>query len=66
MKLKVNGEVVVFDLSVSVEDLMVQFHCDPHATALAVNGSFVPRHLRDQVALKDGDEVELVVPMQGG
>lgn len=36
------------------------------ATATAVNGQFVPRDARDGTALKDGDQLEVLAPMQGG
>jgi len=34
--------------------------------ATAVNGSFVPRSERIDMALKDGDRLEVLSPMQGG
>lgn len=66
MKLIVNGEEIILEGVISVKALMERFHCDMNATALAVNRMFVPRNLRDKIEFKDGDEVELIVPMQGG
>lgn len=34
--------------------------------ATAVNGRFVPTTVRPDTALADGDEIEVVAPMQGG
>ena len=34
--------------------------------ATAVNGTFVPATLRRTHLLQDGDQVEVVAPMQGG
>ena len=34
--------------------------------ATAVNETFIPAALRDSHALKHGDRVEVVAPMQGG
>ena len=34
--------------------------------ATAVNGRFVPAALRPSTALGNGDEIEIVAPMQGG
>ena len=34
--------------------------------ATAVNGRFVPVAARGDTALADGDEIEVVAPMQGG
>lgn len=34
--------------------------------ATAVNGDFVPARKRADVALSEGDRIEIVAPMQGG
>jgi sulfur carrier protein len=34
--------------------------------ATAVNGNFVPLVLRDTLELGDGDQIEVLAPMQGG
>jgi sulfur carrier protein len=34
--------------------------------AVARNGEFVPRASYTNINLKDGDEIEIVAPMQGG
>ena len=34
--------------------------------ATAVNGEFVPARKRPEVALSEGDRIEVVAPMQGG
>ncbi len=39
---------------------------DPASVATAVNGGFVPRPLRPQTPLADGDKIEVLSPMQGG
>ena len=36
------------------------------AVATAVNGHFVPRTARAETTLRDGDQVEVLAPMQGG
>lgn len=36
------------------------------AIATAVNGQFIPRDARDGTVLKDGDQLEVLAPMQGG
>lgn len=34
--------------------------------ATAVTGQFVAKHIRDSHLINDGDQVEVVAPMQGG
>lgn len=36
------------------------------AIATALNGAFVPKGARDGTALRDGDRIEVLSPMQGG
>jgi sulfur carrier protein len=36
------------------------------AIATALNGQFVPREARQTTALKSGDQLEVLAPMQGG
>ncbi|WP_299769473.1 sulfur carrier protein ThiS [uncultured Pseudoteredinibacter sp.] len=38
----------------------------PKQFAVALNGNFVPREQYDKSSLQEGDELELLVPMQGG
>ncbi|WP_299975953.1 sulfur carrier protein ThiS [uncultured Pseudoteredinibacter sp.] len=38
----------------------------PKQFAVALNGNFVPREQYDKSSLREGDELELLVPMQGG
>lgn len=39
---------------------------DPASVATAVNGDFVPRPMRAQTVLAEGDRIEVLSPMQGG
>jgi sulfur carrier protein len=34
--------------------------------AVALNGTFVPRQEHANTNIKDGDDIEIVAPMQGG
>lgn len=52
-----------FFASLKEEDSALQL---PKQFAVALNGNFVPREHYDKSALQDGDELELLVPMQGG
>lgn len=36
------------------------------ALATALNGQFIPREARAATALKEGDRLEVLAPMQGG
>ena len=67
MKLTVNGQKQVLDLEQPhVEGLLAHLGYEPRYLAVAVNQSFVSRHAYATVQLEDGDDVEILRPMQGG
>ncbi|WP_129774755.1 sulfur carrier protein ThiS [Peristeroidobacter soli] len=65
MKITLNGverEIAESRLEQALRELG---YCDgPIATA--VNGQFVPKKQRLEIALNEGDRIEVVAPMQGG
>lgn len=65
MNLTINGEarkVQAGDLAALLQELAMH----DRVVATALNGEFVPKGRRAQQALRDGDTVEIVSPMQGG
>lgn len=65
MKIICNGE----QRDVAADTLARVLHELGYAGAVvatAVNGAFVPVSLRQNTALKSGDAVEVLAPMQGG
>lgn len=34
--------------------------------AVAINGTFVPKSAHETLQVNDGDEIDIVAPMQGG
>ncbi|WP_368184645.1 sulfur carrier protein ThiS [Aestuariibius sp. HNIBRBA575] len=47
-------------------EILVELGYANPATATALNGQFVPRTARDTVRVSDGDQLEILAPMQGG
>ncbi|WP_158746350.1 sulfur carrier protein ThiS [Acidisphaera sp. L21] len=65
MKILVNSEerdIAGPTLATALDEL--GYTCAVIATAL--NGRFVPARRRAEVILRDGDQLELLAPMQGG
>lgn len=65
MKLNINGKLESLDGEHTIASLLHHRGQDGRV-AVAVNEEFVPRAAYGEVALKEGDEVEIVAPMQGG
>ncbi|MCV6605447.1 MAG: sulfur carrier protein ThiS [Porticoccaceae bacterium] len=65
MKISINGEHCNFADGITLTELLNQYGAvEPYV--VAVNTEFVPRPNYDQVALKDGDLIDVVQPLQGG
>ena len=60
--------LLVVAAAASVADLVFQARADRivAVVATALNGEFVASAARDAVALSEGDQVEVLAPMQGG
>lgn len=65
MKIRLNGKWEEVPEPLSLGDLIRRQGIPPYYAA-AVNGDFVPRSQHDTTMLADGDEVEIVGPVQGG
>jgi len=65
MRISLNGNTH----EVAAENLADALHALGYGEAIiatAVNGRFVPAAQRRECKLTDGDEIEVVAPMQGG
>lgn len=60
----VNGEKK--NTAKTIADVLKESGYDGKLVAVARNGSFVPRASYANTNLQDGDEIEIVAPMQGG
>jgi len=65
MKLEVNGEPREV-AGPTLSDALEELGWNEARVATALNGAFVPKGARAQTALKDGDRLEVLAPMQGG
>ena len=66
MEIRFNGEATRVDSAMPLSELLAQMEDLPQNFAVAVNEAFVPREAYADTQLNEGDDVELLVPMQGG
>jgi thiazole synthase len=66
MQIKVNGERREFAPPLSVAGLAEQLRLNPKQVAIERNREIVPKSTYAQVALHDGDEIEIVAFIGGG
>jgi sulfur carrier protein len=64
--LKINGQSRSFPAPLKVARLIEELELGGKRIALERNGEIVPRSQFDQVALADGDALEIVVAVGGG
>lgn len=65
IQVTINGEKQTLNDGVSVLALL-EHRKQAAGVAVAVNGEFVPKSQHATRLLQDGDEVDIVAPMQGG
>lgn len=65
MNIQINGanNVVKSD---TIFDLLIELNYGDAVVATALNGDFIPETLRKNTSLKNGDQIEILAPMQGG
>ena len=66
MQIKVNGEAREFAAPISVLALAEQLALNPAQVAVERNRAIVPRSAYAEVALAEGDEIEIVTFIGGG
>ncbi|WIY23855.1 sulfur carrier protein ThiS [Parasedimentitalea psychrophila] len=65
MNIQLNGKPRS-TLATTLAQLLAEAGFGSATVATAVNGAFVPLALRTRQDLKDGDQIEVLAPMQGG
>lgn len=65
MDILLNGAPQPIDPSSTLAELIAQLYGE-QAVAVALNGCFVARELRQKTFLAEGDELEILSPRQGG
>lgn len=66
MKIIINGQKKTFTAPLDLQAALEQEGFADMLVAVARNGTFVPRSRYANTNLNDGDEIEILAPMQGG
>ena len=66
MHIRLNGEDLAIDTGSTIAALLTQQGLADRRVAVEVNGDIVPRGRHADVALQDGDRVEIVHALGGG
>ncbi|MCB1532310.1 MAG: sulfur carrier protein ThiS [Alphaproteobacteria bacterium] len=66
MKVTINGREQTFEAPLNLYNILEQQGYVSMMIAVARNGSFVPKDNYVGTPIQDGDEIEIVAPMQGG
>ena len=66
IEIQFNGERRTVNGPQPLSDLLAQLSELPDNYAVAVNETFVPRPAYASTTINAGDQIELLVPMQGG
>ncbi len=66
MKLRINGEERLFEEPLTIEALLAKLQIETKGTAVELNREVVPRSRHSEVALIDGDVIEIITMFGGG
>ena len=66
MEIMFNGEPREVTGAMTLGELLAQIQDLPDNFAIAINENFIPRTAYNGTEIRAGDDVELLVPMQGG
>jgi sulfur carrier protein len=66
ISITLNGHIKAINNKCSIQNIIEQEGYGGMMIAIARNGEFVPRDHYDQTLINDGDDIEIVAPMQGG
>lgn len=66
VKIAINGQPRTFEAPLNLYDVLAQEDMIGMMIAVARNSEVVPKDRWAETALQDGDEIEIVAPMQGG
>ena len=66
MKITLNGAEKPLEAETPITALLESQGYAGKLVAVAVNGTFVPRTQHKETIIKNGDQFEIVAPMQGG
>ena len=66
MQIQVNGEAIEVEPGRSIAELLVQLQKQARYLAVERNGELVPRARHGEVALVEGDAIEIVTLVGGG
>ncbi|MDF3054594.1 MAG: sulfur carrier protein ThiS [Gammaproteobacteria bacterium] len=61
-----NNVSLSMERELTLAELLVQQGYEENGFAVAVNQTFVPRSTYASVCIREGDKVDVIVPMQGG
>lgn len=62
----VNGETRTLRGATTLAELLLSLGHEPESVAVAVNGDFVPRAVRGNHVLRNGDRIACFKPIVGG
>ena len=66
MQLVINGEEIKVDNVNTIQDLLLKLGYEIDSVAIACDSTFISRSKYAQYKIKNGEELEILVPMQGG
>jgi len=62
----INDKPLNLDASCTLQEMLAQKTGVAAHVAIAINNQFIPKSMFADTVLREGDRIDLIVPMQGG
>ncbi len=66
MKVHLNGTPQTLERETTITNVLKDYGYEEKVVAVAVNQNFISKSNYDEYIITDGDDIEIVAPMQGG
>ncbi len=66
MIITINGQKIRLEEALDLQIFLERQGYGEMMVAVARNGTFIPKGTYESIIVEDGDEIEIVAPMQGG
>lgn len=66
MRITANGKLIELEHACSIADLLGRYGWKPGQVVVEYNGSVLRKDQLANTALRDGDRIEIIVPVAGG
>ena len=66
IKLSINGETRELPESITIQEMLKELGYDNQWLGIAINTEFISKDKHQETIIKEGDQIDILSPIQGG